>query len=76
MAVKSKQSLPKPDHPGEHHSLATLVSKAAADPARRAGFICGLVCLGMFGGFFGIIWGIFTTHGRPMKTTATVSWSL
>jgi exosortase len=52
MAVKSKQSLPKPDHPGDHHSLATLVSKAASHPARRAGFICGLVCLGMFARIF------------------------
>jgi EpsI family protein len=52
MAVISMQSLPTSDHQVEHYSLATLVSKAATDPAHRAGFICGLVCLGMFARIF------------------------
>jgi EpsI family protein len=52
MAVISMQSLPNPDHPEQHHSLATMISSAAADPTRRAGFICGFICLGMFARIF------------------------
>jgi EpsI family protein len=52
MTVISTQSLPKSDHQDERHSLATLILRAAADPSRRVGFICGLVCLGMFARIF------------------------
>jgi exosortase len=48
MAVNSQAIAPKPDDPGEYWGLATLVSRAAADPKRQAGFICSLVCLGLF----------------------------
>jgi exosortase len=48
MAAKSQAPPTKPDDPGEHRSLATLVSRAATDPERRVGLICGLVCLGLF----------------------------
>ncbi len=52
MAVKSTQSLPEPNHPAEHHGLATLIRSAVTDPSRRASMICGLVCLGMFARIF------------------------
>jgi exosortase len=52
MAAKSKQWVRKTDRPGNHYSLATLVSTAAADSTQRASFLCGLVCLGMFARIF------------------------
>ena len=52
MAVNSQATAPKLDDPGEHWGLATLLFRAAADPDRRAGLICGLVCLGLFVGIF------------------------
>ncbi len=58
MAVKSK-FLAKPDHPGQPHSLATMVSAAVTDPTQRAAFICGLVCLGMFVRIFWVNLGHF-----------------
>ena len=48
MAVNSQVLAPKPHDPGEHWSLAALVSRAAADAQRRVVLICGLVCLGLF----------------------------
>jgi exosortase len=52
MALKSNRSFLKPDDRRQHHGLATIVARAAADPTRRAGFLCGLVCLGMFARIF------------------------
>jgi exosortase len=52
MAVKSKPPDPNSDHLGKSQGLAPLVRQAAADPARRAGLTCVLVCLGMFACIF------------------------
>ena len=48
MAAKSQAPETKPDDPGKHCGLATLISRAATDPDQRVAFFCGLVCLGLF----------------------------
>ena len=59
MAAKSKRLSVKSDQREQHDSLLSMVNAAAVDPVRRAGLLCGLVCLGMFVRIFWVNLGHF-----------------